>query len=253
MRTDGHSMLRPITTPPELTPAAVYVWLLHLDEVSDEDLLILLSDDERSRAARFHFDRDRHRFIVGRAGLRQILATYLNDDPTNVKFSYSAYGKPRLQDSKIDLRFNVSHSDSLGVIAVTRGREIGVDIEKIRDDIEVEQLANRFFSSAEIAAFSAAEHPKTGTFFRIWTCKEAFLKGQGMGLALPLDSFDVEADPGKPAKLLATRPDTAEAGRWSFHLLEVASGFAGAVAVKGQIEELAILGPYRSENTLGKG
>ena len=235
-------MLKPITTPPILSPLSVHIWSVHLDDVNAKDLPILLSDDERSRAARFHFDRDRHRFIVGRTALRQILATYRNNEPADLKFSYSAYGKPSLESTHSDLRFNVSHSDSLALIAITRERELGVDIEKIRDDIEVEQLATRFFSSAEIASFLALEHPRIAAFFRIWTCKEAFLKGHGMGLALPLDSFDVEVDPAKPAKLLETRPDTAEAARWSLRSLEVAAGFAAAVAVNGPIEEPLILG-----------
>ena len=239
-------MLLPLHSAPQLAPSAVHVWAIHLDDNAWEDLQSLLSADELSRAARFHFERDRRRFTVARAALSQILAAYTGVDATQLVFSYSPYGKPSLKHAPGDVRFNVSHSDSLAAIAITSAREIGVDIEKVRDDIEIEQLANRFFSPAEVATFSVLRDQKSAAFFRIWTCKEAFLKGQGMGLALPLDCFDVQADIAKPAALLATRPDPAEAAQWSLRLLPIARAFAAAVAVRGPVAELSIFRPNHS-------
>src|SRR5205085_1719357 len=122
------------------------------------------------------------------------------------------------------------------------GREIGVDIEKTREDVETGQLAERFFSVFEVAELQKlpSEVKITG-FFRTWTCKEAFIKAQGTGLSMPLDSFDVEVDVGKPAALLATRPDTAAARRWSLRLLDVPPGYAAALAVEGIIGDLTIM------------
>ena len=237
----------------KLGPSAVHVWTLQLDGPGMEwnGLEALLSADEQSRAVRFHFERDRRRFIVARAYLRRVLAAYTGMDDAQLTFCYSPYGKPNLQNPAVDIHFNVSHSGSIAVIGITSGREIGVDIEQIRDGVEIEQLARRFFSRLEFDTLSSlAEELKIAAFFRTWTCKEAFLKGQGMGLFLPLDCFDVEVDMAKPTALVATRPDAAEAGQWTLRLLEIATGFAAAVAVRGPIEELSIFVSHDQSTTV---
>ena len=237
----------------KLTQAAVHVWPVRLDEpgVGCNKPAVTLSADELARAARFHRERDRRRFMVARAYLRRVLAAYTGMDDAQLTFCYSPYGKPNLQNAQADIHFNVSHSGNIAVIGITSGREIGVDIELIRDDVEIEQLARRFFSRLEFDTLSAlAEESKIAAFFRTWTCKEAFLKGQGMGLFLPLDCFDVEVDMAKPTRLLATRPDGAEAGQWTLRLLEIATGFAAAVAVRGPIEELSIFVSHEQSTTV---
>jgi 4'-phosphopantetheinyl transferase len=236
-----HGMPVPHFSPPPLHEAATHLWCVPLDapEFSTSQASHTLSADERERAVRFRFQRDSRRFIAARASLRQLLAIYAQTQPSQVRFRYSPYGKPALSYPETDLRFNVSHSDDRALIAVTHGREVGVDIEKVRGDVGIDELANRFFSpieSEQLGALSTSE--KLAAFFRIWTCKEAFLKAQGMGLSLRLDSFDVEVHPSRPARIVATRPDASEARRWSLTTLNLEAGYAGAVAVEGPVPEV---------------
>lgn len=223
-----------------LAPGNVHVWTFHLDPpaVSVDELAKLLSSDERARAQRFHFEQDRRRFCVARGSLRRVLASYTEIAPEQLVFEYSTHGKPYLSQSS-DVRFNLSHSDNLALCAIARNQEIGVDIERVRNDVEIEQLAQRFFSSYEFRALSRVEREfRARAFFRIWTCKEAFVKAQGMGLSLPLDSFDVEVDLAKPAGLLAWRSNVDS--QWALRGLEVPEGYAAALAIEGEIGELTM-------------
>jgi len=157
---------------------------------------------------------------------------------------------------KAPLRFNVSHSGELLLVAVTLHRAIGVDIEQIRRDMCVTEIAGRFFSATERNALTAlARDLQHDAFFDCWTRKEAYIKAMGDGLSLPLHQFDVAFRPGEPAQLLATRPDGAEACRWRLSQLDVADGYKAALAVEGSqwtlncwdwpIEHATKPGPHR--------
>lgn len=215
-----------------LPPDEVHVWRAALDlpDPLAEALGRLLSADERERAERFHFARDRRRFSAGRGLLRDILSRYLNAAPQELRFHYNAHGKPSLYGS--DLRFNLSHSGGLALFAVTVGGEVGVDVERIRPEVMQEGLARRYFSPREVTALEALppEQQPPG-FFNCWTRKEAYIKARGEGLSLPLDSFDVSLEPGKPARLLYVKDAPGEAERWSLWDLEVGAGFAAALAL----------------------
>jgi 4'-phosphopantetheinyl transferase len=231
---------QPAAHPPLLTTDDIHVWRIAL-EISDALLARLsetLADDERRRAERFHFEKDRRHFIAGRGALRRLLGRYLSCRPMEVRFVYSNYGKPRLADetSEIDLRFNLTHSHGLALLAVTQGRDIGVDIECLRDlERDGEPLAERFFSPRESAALrSLPAELRREAFFHCWTRKEAYIKANGKGLSLPLDQFDVSLHPGEPAMLLATQHDPDEVRRWSMQSLFPAEGYVGALAVEGQ-------------------
>jgi 4'-phosphopantetheinyl transferase len=221
-----------------LSSAEVHVWRAALDPVMEcvERLQRSLSVDERQRAARFYFPRDRRRFIVARGILRDILGRYLRVPPPDVQFCYSAYGKPALANGPDEdvLRFNLSHSHETALFAITRGREIGVDIEYLRREIACEEIAERFFSAQERADLRALPAAlKQQAFFNCWTRKEAYIKAHGEGLSLPLDQFDVSLAPGEPAALLATRSDPDEALRWSLQALATGPCYIAAVAVEG--------------------
>ncbi len=194
-----------------------------------------LAADEERRAAGFRFPRDRERYVVGRGALRAVLGQYLRRRPEDIRFSYNAEGKPALagEFSAERLRFNVAHADGLALVAVAREREVGVDLEKVRA-IEVEEIAERFFSAAEVAVLRGLPADRrVDAFFRCWTRKEAYLKATGKGLSGGLDQFDVSLAPGEPAALLAHRGAPAEAGRWQLRELAPAPGYVGALAVEG--------------------
>ena len=229
---------------PPVLASAIHVWTIPLCIPEDvfSTLRKVLSDDEQSRASRFHFEKDVRRFTVARGSVRSILGAYTQSRAEDIRFVYSAQGKPSLHRPVSDIRFNVSHSRDLALLAVALGRDLGVDVEWKNKDIEVEKLAERFFSIQEHRSLlSQGPELKIAAFFRGWTSKEAFLKAQGMGLSRSLNSFDVDMNVGRPARLLATRPDASEADRWFLRELDVPEEYAAAVAVEGSIGELRTL------------
>ncbi len=221
----------------------VHVWRASLDLGASRRhaLHLTLAEDEQERAERFHFAKDRARFIAGRGLLRAILARYLRADPAGLRFCYDPKGKPALTPASHTggLRFNMSHSHGLALYAVTRGRELGVDLEYIQPRLEG-GIAERFFSPREVAALGALPADlRNEAFFACWTRKEAYVKAKGDGLALRLDQFDVSLNPRQPAALLRMEGDPQEACRWSLWALDAAPGYAAALCVEGHDWRLA--------------
>jgi 4'-phosphopantetheinyl transferase len=232
-----HPQWQPAPYPPSLIADDIHVWRIALD-VEDTVLIRLrevLSEEECQRAERFYFEEHRRHFTAARGAMRILLAGYLTRRPEEVRFAYSNYGKPGLADVKNDIRFNLTHSHGLALLAVTRGREIGVDVEHLRNmERDGEPLAERFFSPREVAVLrSLLPELRREAFFHCWTRKEAYIKAHGEGLSLPLDQFDVSLHPEEPAKLLATQHDPDEVRRWSLQALLPGEGYVGALAVEG--------------------
>jgi len=232
--------LAPLAVP--LSPDEVHVWVASLDQAADEvaRLRTLLDDDERRRADRFSFAKGKRQFTVARGLLRTLLGGYLRVDPVQVRFAYNPYGKPVLSEvgesrrEPESLRFNISHSGELVLLAFALGREVGIDVETIRPDFAADAIAARFFAPAECDSLRALDPAsRTQAFFTCWTRKEAYIKAQGKGLSIGLDSFEVSLIPGARAALLVTHDDPAEAARWSLHELTPGPGYAGALAVEG--------------------
>lgn len=218
------------TAAPGLSDGDAHVWILPLTATSARSLSLqgLLSAEELERAARFRFEKHRVHYALTRGMLRRLLGAYLSVSPHQIAFRYSSHGKPELPDRRLE--FNISHTEGMAILGFTRGRRIGVDVEHVRSDFHVEEIAERFFSPAERAALrQVSPERRREAFFRIWTRKEAFIKAVGEGLSHPLHQFDVSLD--DTAQLIATRPDASEASRWRLENLTVAGGFAAAVAV----------------------
>jgi 4'-phosphopantetheinyl transferase len=231
---------------PALGRGEVHVWrtALDLDPPRVAALAESLSPDERDRAARFHFERDRVRFTVARGVLRALLGRYLHLPAPALAFDYGAHGKPALAAAAVaraawespgaEVRFNVSHSAGVALCAVTRGRDVGVDVEGLRADFATDEIAERFFSPAERAALRALPaEARCAAFFACWTRKEAYIKARGLGLSLALDAFDVSLAPGAPAALLATRDEAGARDRWLLRALDPGPDLAGAVVAEG--------------------
>jgi len=220
--------------PPALRDDAIHIWRTALDQPDwiVDRLRRSLSRDEQLRADRFHFERDRRRYIVGRGGLRAILSGYLKIDPHRLQFRYGPNGKPALLSSA--LQFNVSHSRGLALIAVTPQQAVGVDVEFMRPVLDADQLAERFFSARESAALRALPAcERRAAFFACWTRKEAYIKAIGDGLSQPLDQFDVTLTPDEPPRFLSIGGDRAEARRWSLFGLAPGENYAAAIAIQG--------------------
>ncbi len=224
--------------PPEIRVSSeeVHVWrlCLQVEDSRQEAFRNLLADDERTRAARFHFDRDRNRFIAARGQMREILGRYLDKPPESLRFRYGLQGKPFLEHHRRGFQFNLAHSGDLGLLAVTADRQVGVDLEEIRPVITEEEIAQRFFSAEEIVSLRVLPASEQRlAFFLCWTRKEAFLKALGEGIAYGLDQFTVTLTPGEPADLVEVLPDPSAASRWSLANLEPSEGYVGAVAFEG--------------------
>jgi 4'-phosphopantetheinyl transferase len=229
----------------------IRVWSVELDAglASGDDVdatepgpeLAVLSADEQARAARFIRARERRRFARCRAALREILGRLLDEPPGSLQFRAAAQGKPELDSAgfanerlagRCDLRFNVSHSSELALIAVCRGRELGVDLERVRTIGEADRIVASFFSPAEQIEFAAiADDAKSLAFLRGWTRKEAILKGLGIGLAGLAARYETRfATSELTPEFLPTVP-SPRVGEW--HLWEAAprAGFVAALAV----------------------
>ena len=199
----------------------------------------LLSAVEQQRAGRFAFDRDRRRFVVARAGLRELLAARLGMRPESVELIYGPQGKPALAREFChgDLRFNLSHSEDVAVYAFARGREIGVDLEGVRVLPDGDDIAARFFSVRENATYRGLDaRDKPLGFFQCWTRKEAFIKALGDGLCHPLDSFDVSLAPGEPAQILRAGNLAGDLCGWQLFSFTPLPGRIGAVVIENPRE-----------------
>jgi len=202
------------------------------DELASADLL---SEDETDRMMRFHFQKDRQNFLFCRSVLRILLASYLGSSPAELRFAYSAHGKPTLADTPGNLEFNLSHSNGRFLVAISLARKVGVDIECLNRDVNVLEIAQRFFSAAEREALQALPSARRhDAFFACWTRKEAFVKARGEGLSCPLDSFDVSVMPEDENVNLGTRPDASEASRWVIRSLNGFPGYKAAVVVESK-------------------
>jgi 4'-phosphopantetheinyl transferase len=224
----------------ELAADEVHSWCASLDvapEISAR-LYATLTSDERTRSARFQFERDRQHFIVARGVLRDLLGRYLQTQPGHIRFVYNGFGKPDLSPEFANrLKFNLSHAAGLALIAIATASDVGVDLEYIRAQHHYADIARRFFSAAEVDYLTALpSHLYAETFFSCWTKKEAYLKACGEGLAIPLNSFSVPltTDPAPtPVDLYVASKDIGPAKRWSLYTLRPAPGYAGALAIEG--------------------
>jgi 4'-phosphopantetheinyl transferase len=223
---------------PELHRNVVHVWNqpLNVASANIQGYYLLLSEEERQRAISFRFEEHRNDFILTRASLRILIASYIGNEPQKVSFVYSHHGKPSL-DAADDLRFNVSHTAGLALLAVAKGREVGVDVEKIRPQPDARKLSERFFSASERLSLAKLSSDELhAAFFRCWTRKEAYVKARGEGLSLPLHQFDVSIEAREGQLLLATRPDASETSRWMLRDLPTDPGYAAALAVAETVD-----------------
>jgi 4'-phosphopantetheinyl transferase len=201
----------------------------------------VLSSDEIARAGRFHFQKDRIHFARCRSALRRTLSDYLAIPASEIRFEYLASGKPQIvaEQNPRSLHFNLSHSAGIALIAVGSACRLGVDIEKVCDDVNTNSLAERFFSLRERAALEALpNHLRVPGFFACWTRKESFLKATGDGLSFPLADFSVNTHPDRDPKLEEINGNTEAGKQWFLADLRLADGYRATVALEGSHSHL---------------
>lgn len=241
------SLARRLADAPALGEAEVHLWRLPIDRPAWplDVLCSYLAPDELARARQFAFDRDREQFVVSRGYLRAILAQYVGCDPRQIQFGAGVHGKPYLAGSHADCRltFNLSHTRGLGLCAVARGREVGVDVEQIRPEVDILGISRTTFSAFERECLEALPpEERLPAFYACWTRKEAYIKARGDGLSYPLDAFDVSLAPGEPAMMLRSAEGQAERQRWMFTSIDAGPDYAAALVVERPITALSLLG-----------
>jgi 4'-phosphopantetheinyl transferase len=213
----------------------VDVWRVRLDEPAKTGSeTSVLSPDEIARAGRFHFEKDRSHFTRCRSALRSLLAGYLAIPAIEIRFEYLTSGKPQLaaEQNPRALQFNLSHAANMALIAVGSERRLGVDIEKIRSDVDTASLAERFFSLRERVGLQALpDHLRVRGFFACWTRKEAFLKATGTGLSFPLADFSVTTHPDLDPEVEDINGNTEAGKQWFLADLNVVKGYCATVAL----------------------
>jgi 4'-phosphopantetheinyl transferase len=222
---------------PLLTDRNIHVYRMSLDLPDGDihELSAILSPDEMARANRFVYPNYRNYFIAGRAQMRLILSRYVHQYAGDLAFNYNEYGKPFLSSSPGKIQFNVSHSQLLGLVAVTLNKRVGVDIERVRTDIDYTQIAQQFFAPGEVKRLmDLPVELQLEAFYACWTRKEAFIKARGMGLAIPLDQFEVSFSPNIPPQLVYSGSDLTGESDWSLYELRPGTGYIAALAVQNQ-------------------
>jgi 4'-phosphopantetheinyl transferase len=224
--------------PVALRPAEVHLWRVVVSSPAAGDAAAAgaLSEDERMRASRFRFEVDRRHFVAAHAALRGVLASYLGAAPASLEFGAGVHGKPFLDGPAHgrSLRFSLSHSGELALVAVCLDREVGADVESVRPRGDLEGFVERYLSPREREALARIPPgDRLRAFFEIWTLKEAYLKACGDGLARELDAFDVTLGDA-PSRLVAVRDRSGEEVRWTLQRVEVGEDFAAALAVEGR-------------------
>jgi 4'-phosphopantetheinyl transferase len=219
---------------PELRGDEAHVWLLSVAACRGAlpALFDVLSADERSRAERFAIDAPRVQYIVGRAALRCLLAAYLRRSASLLRFAYGEHGKPTLAGAD-PLKFNVSHSDDLVAIGVALDCDLGIDIERCREEVDWEQIAGQCFDPEELEHLLAIESSRRRRlFFEYWTAKESLTKALGAGLHVPLEQIHV-APTGADVVEMTWRNAQGEE-RWHAYRLDAGSDYAAALAARAR-------------------
>lgn len=217
---------------------AVHLWGIELDGSPRclQRCAQWLDDQEQQRAARLIREEDRRRYILAHGALRTVLSRYLEIGPDMVSLYRSEAGKPSLTGESRGqpaITFNMSHAHGRALIVVSKGQEVGVDLERIRSDIEIAKLSERYFAPSEHATIMQSTHEeRAARFFRYWVSKEAVLKAQGLGLqALSQCEILLGAD-GVGADVLVPMGSPLQ-NNWKVRLLSCGEGWEGAVAAQG--------------------
>ena len=215
-----------------------HVWKASLDYSESKVNLVIgfLSRDEVERANQFYFERDRMQFIMRRGILKQIIAKYLAIEPKNLLFEYNRFGKPFLNSDflKHDLRFNMSHSKNIALYCISYQKDVGIDIEYIREDVEFQQIIHRFFSHKEKEFIQKITIDKRReAFFRIWTRKEAVLKALGKGISFPIQMVNVPYNRSNFIIRINNVDDQCKESSWYVQDLLPANNYIASIAIEG--------------------
>ena len=218
----------------------VKIWtVLNSSSLDLTPYLQFLSSDEKERAKKFRFQGDQANYILGKSILRILVGKYLEQDPKSIEFNYNAYGKPELPDGS-GLKFNISHSGDLVLLGFNEIHPIGVDVEKIKIDFDVMEVAANYFSATELRSLRKVPHEdQKRAFYRCWTRKESFIKAKGLGVSFPLDKFSVSIDKDEEAQLIETNWEPNEKDQWQIYSFVPAKNYLAAITASSKLTEIS--------------
>lgn len=221
----------------------IHVWHFDFTAAHKTDIYWhCLAKDEKDRAKRFYFEKDYNAYLLSRGILRSILAQYTGISPQAISLKYTLYGKPFLDplQNSTGLYFNISHTHHCILYALTRNIEIGIDVEYLKSYLDYRGIAKSFFSNYEYQGLIETHHEQQRVlFYKIWTCKEAFIKAIGLGLSYSLADFDVDVQENQPAKMLNIKNAPDEAKQWKLCSFSPADGYIAAIATKQPIHQIS--------------
>lgn len=223
---------------PSLEARQVHVWIssTNLHRSAVEGLKRNLSADELERAKLFRFEEPRNQYVVSRGLLRVILARYVGRPANELLFSLESCGKPRLGDGgeRPRIQFNLSHSGTICVIAVTRLEMVGVDVEEARSDIDMDAITRRILTERERGEFDRlSEGERSSWFYSAWSKKEAFVKAVGLGMCMPFQEVDIAAFRRNRSGSPFVKEDRLDFSTWWSQSFVPAAGYFGAVVTLG--------------------
>lgn len=226
------------TENPALSSDEVHIWLARLDRGKARDLLKFLSEEERARAGRFRFERDKNQFIAARGILRLILGKYLKTNPRNLQFEYSEYGKPSIAGNQLEIKFNLSHSENLAIYAFTRKRKIGIDLERVKTDFVTDETIEFCLTPQEIAHIKMlSEARRIEFFFDCWTLKEAYLKASGDGFSISPNRLETSMLSGPAPNFLNSFHESKHT-KFSVQKILSIPNYKAALAFEGEMPSL---------------
>jgi 4'-phosphopantetheinyl transferase len=226
--------------PLSLKASEIHVWHISLRPIESRlsQLRASLSPDESARAERLAFEDARVRFISAHGALRTIIGRYVNEQPRALTFTAGRHGKPSLAGPRgavENVRFNLAHSHDFALIAVAHNREVGIDLERVRDNVDGLKLAERFFAPNEFERLQQLpEHQANRLFFTLWTCKEAYLKAIGTGLSVDLDRCEVLPGPEELVARVRLLGESSPHKDCLVRILSLGPDYVGAVAAEGE-------------------
>jgi 4'-phosphopantetheinyl transferase len=225
-------------------PIEIFIFSLQCDDDKRHSFYQTLSEDEKQRAAAFRFEKHRHRFITGRATIREILANKGDCQAREISFALSSYGKPSAlaPDSVSCLQFSASSTGTMGAIAISNGDPIGFDIEEIKPGgrRDYDLIVKNQFTGEEFEWYAKHDQrDRIPAFLRLWTCKEAYLKALGIGLSGELDSFSIDLR-GEEPSISYTDLESSESSKFSLYGLKIADGFFACLALPHKSDQIKL-------------
>lgn len=219
----------------KITSDELHIWFYNLkDKISNKILVELLSQDERDKSCRFAFPYLKNHFILIRATLRLILSQYIHESANKIRFSYGRYGKPHLYQNS-EIKFNLSHSSHCAVFAISLKDEVGIDLEEVQKDVYSLDMETICLSKGEQECLvSLSFEERMQSFYKLWVCKEALLKGLGCGLTYPIHELEIDISNDFPKIKSDILRD------WVLYVFPSPKNFKGAIAVRGKRKKLVL-------------